>query len=75
MQNLSNTPIPQWKIKYDSQLNVSPQQNTGGSNTPPENGGGKFPWTAIIISSLIIGFLTLSHKWQQKQKGKINYND
>ena len=54
MQNLSNTPIPQWKIKYDSQFNDSPQQNTGGSDTPPENGGGKFPWTALFVGLIII---------------------
>ena len=54
MQNLSNTPVPQWKIKYDSQFNVSPQQNTGGSDTPPENGGGKFPWAALFVGMIII---------------------
>lgn len=68
MQNLSNTPIPQWKIKYDSQFNASPQQNTGGSNTPPENGGGKFPWTALFISMIIVvGLYYNSQKNEQEQ--------
>lgn len=68
MQNLSNTPVPQWKIKYDSQFNVSPQQNTGGSDTPPENGGGKFPWTALFIGMIIItGLYYNSQKNEQDQ--------
>jgi hypothetical protein len=68
MQNLSNTPIPQWKIKYDSQFNVSPQQNTGGSNTPPENGGGKFPWTALFISMIIVAGLYYNSQKNEQDK-------
>ena len=68
MQNLSNTPIPQWKIKYDSQFNVSPQQNTGGSNTPPENGGGKFPWTALFISMIILAGLYYNSQKNEQDK-------
>ena len=68
MQNLSNTPVPQWKIKYDSQFNVSPQQNTGGGNAPPENGGGKFPWTALFISMIIVvGFYYKAQVNEQEQ--------
>ncbi len=68
MQNLSNTPVPQWKIKYDSQFNVSPQQNTGSSNTPPENGGGKFPWTTLFISMIIV--VGLYYKAQKNEQDK-----
>ena len=68
MQNLSNTPVPQWKIKYDSQFNVSPQQNTGSSNTPPENGGGKFPWTALFISMIIVAGLYYNSQKNEQDK-------
>lgn len=68
MQNLSNTPIPQWKIKYDSQFNVSPQQNTGGSNTPPENGGGKFPWLAFLIGGLLLAGLYFNSQKNEQDK-------
>jgi hypothetical protein len=65
MQNLSNNPVPQWKIKYDSQFNVQPQQNVAGGDIEPENSGDKIPWLGIIISGLIIiGFVTAALKSQ-----------
>ena len=68
MQNLSNTPVPQWKIKYDSQFNVSPQQNTGGSDTPPENGGGKVPWLAFLIGGLLLAGLYFNSQKNEQDK-------
>ena len=71
MQNLSNNPVPQWKIKYDSQFNVQPQQNATISNTAPENGGDKFPWLAFLLGGLmIIGLATTVNKSQQQNKDK-----
>lgn len=71
MQNLSNNPIPQWKIKYDSQFNVQPQQNATGGNFEPENSGGKTPWLSILIGGLIIvGFVTAALKSQQQTHPK-----
>jgi hypothetical protein len=71
MQNLSNNPLPQWKIKYDSQFNVQPQQNATGGDIDPENSGGKIPWLGIIISGLIIiGFVTAALKSQQQTHQK-----
>jgi hypothetical protein len=69
MQNLNNNPVPQWKIKYDSQFNVQPQQNATISNTAPENGGQKFPWLFILLGGLmIIGLATAVNKSQQQDK-------
>ncbi len=69
MQNLSTNPVPQWKIKYDSQFNVQPQQNAAIGNTPPENGGQKFPWLFILLGGLmIIGLATVVNKSQQENK-------
>jgi hypothetical protein len=71
MQNLSNNPLPQWKIKYDSQFNVQPQQNATGGDIDPENSGGKIPWLGIIIGTLIIiGFVTAALKTQQQTHQK-----
>jgi hypothetical protein len=71
MQNLSNNPVPQWKIKYDSQFNVQPQQNVAGGNIDPENSVGKTPWLSIIIGGLIIvGFVTATLKSQQQTHQK-----
>lgn len=73
MQNLSNNPVPQWKIKYDSQFNLPPLKNTTGGNIEPENSGDKIPWLGIIISGLIIiGFVTAAlkshHQTHQKNE-------
>ena len=71
MQNLNNNPVPQWKIKYDSQFNVQPQQNATISNTAPENGGQKFPWLYILLVSLmIIGLATAVNKSNQQNNDK-----
>jgi hypothetical protein len=71
MQNLSNTPVPQWKIKYDSKFNAQPQQNAPTSNTAPENGGPKFPWLFILLGSLmIIGLATAVNKSNQQNNDK-----
>jgi hypothetical protein len=71
MQNLSNTPVPQWKIKYDSQFNVQQQQIDTISNTAPENGGGKIPWFAILIGGLMVfGFVASVQRSQQQNNDK-----
>ena len=71
MQNLSNTTVPQWKIKYNSQFNVQPQQNAAIGNTLTENGGGKIPWFAFLIGGLmIIGFVASVQRSQQQNKDK-----
>lgn len=71
MQNLSPNPIPQWKIKYNSQFNVQQQQIDTIDNTPPENGGGKIPWYAFLIGGLmIIGFVASIKRSQQQNKEK-----
>jgi hypothetical protein len=71
MQNLSNNPVPQWKIKYDSQFNLPPLKNTTGGDIEPENNGGKIPWLGIIIVGLIIiGSVTASCKSQQQTHQK-----
>ena len=71
MQNLSNNPVPQWKIKYDSQFNVQPQQNVASGNFEAENSGGKTPWLSILIGGLIIvGFVTAALKSQQQTHQK-----
>jgi hypothetical protein len=71
MQNLSNNPVPQWKIKYNSQFNGQPQQNVAGGNIDPENSGSKTPWLSIIIGGLIIvGFVTTALKSQQQTHQK-----
>jgi hypothetical protein len=71
MQNLSNTPVPQWKIKYDNQFNVQQQQIDTISNTAPENGGGKIPWFAFLIGGLMVfGFVASVQRSQQQNKDK-----
>jgi hypothetical protein len=71
MQNLSNNPIPQWEIKYDSQFNLPPLKNTTGGDIEPENSGGKIPWLGIIIGGLIIvSFVTAACKTQQQKNDK-----
>jgi hypothetical protein len=71
MQNLSNNPVPQWKIKYDSQFNLPPLKNTTGGDIEPENSGGKIPWLGIIIGGLIIvSFVTAACKTQQQKNDK-----
>ena len=71
MQNLSTNPVPQWKIKYDSQFNAQPQENAPIGNTPPENGGGKIPWFAFLIGGLmIIGFVASVQRSQEQNKDK-----
>jgi hypothetical protein len=70
MQNLSPNPIPQWKIKYNSQFNVQQQIDTI-SNTAPENGGGKIPWFAFLIGGLMVfGFVASVQRSQQQNKDK-----
>ena len=71
MQNLSNNPVPQWKIKYNSQFNLPPLKNTTGGDIEPENSGDKIPWLGFIISVLIIiGFVTAALKPQQQTHQK-----
>jgi hypothetical protein len=71
MQNLSNNPVPQWKIKYDSQFNLPPLKNTTGGDIEPENSGGKIPWLGfIIVGLIIIGSVTASCKSQQQTNDK-----
>ena len=71
MQNLNNNPVPQWKIKYDSQFNVQPQPIAPVGNTPPENGGGKIPWFAFLIGGLmVIGLVASVQRSQQQNKDK-----
>jgi hypothetical protein len=70
MQNLSPNPIPQWKIKYNSQFNVQQQIDTI-SNTAPENGGGKIPWFAFLIGGLMVfGFVASVQRSQQQNNDK-----
>jgi hypothetical protein len=74
MQNLSPNPIPQWKIKYNSQFNVQQQIDTI-SNTAPENGGGKIPWFAFLIGGLMVfGFVASVQRSQQQNKDKSQTN-